>query len=64
MLPPPNQLSASQIVRQNFNRLRLHLGPSSQCRGAGLGEVPSRDPYLLQRFSKPATILSWRARVA
>ena len=32
--------------------------------GRGWGEVPSRDPYLLESFSARETTISWRARVA
>ncbi len=61
----PSPARASHASKSNSLRWR-HMG--REVIGAtwrvGLGEVPSRDPYLLGSFLTPATTVSWRARVA
>ena len=61
--PSPTRLSAWQFKEKSFDPICcpaccLHSGEG------GVGGLPSRDPYLLRRFSKPNTTISWRARVA
>jgi hypothetical protein len=57
---PPPPPGSREVIQTELRDVEC----DSHSGEGGVGGLPSPGPYLLRRFSKPNTIISWRARVA